>query len=85
MPRFNGQIHIRVTADVHKEVATEAFERGTSISGILAQALTVRRALKNIDPWKAIEQVQSANRHVSQNQVETEVRKAIKAVRRGRS
>jgi hypothetical protein len=59
---FNGQIHIRVPASIHEEVAKEAFEKGTSISGILAQALIVRRALRNVDPWKSIEEVQSANR-----------------------
>jgi len=63
--KFNGQIHVCVTAAVHKELATEAFERGTSISGILAQALTVRRALINLDPWKAIKQVWSASSSAS--------------------
>ena len=84
MPRFNGQIHVRVPEYVHKEVATEAFERGTSISGIFAQALIVRRALKTIDPWKSIEQVQSANRNVSEDDIESAVAKAVKAVRKGR-
>ena len=84
MPRFNGQIHVRVPADVHKEVATEAFERGTSISGILAQALVVRRALRAIDPWKSIEEVHSANRGVSDKDVESAVARAVKAVRKGR-
>jgi hypothetical protein len=57
MPRpFNGQIHVRVPASVHEEVAKEAFDNGTSISGILAQALIVRRALRNIDPWKSIDE-----------------------------
>jgi len=57
---FNGQIHVRVPSGVHEEIAKEAFERGTSISGIFAQALIVRRALRNIDPWKSISEVQSA-------------------------
>lgn len=81
--KFNGQTHVCLIADVHKELATEAFERGTSMSGILAQALTVRRALINLDPWKAIKQVQSANSGSSQSEVEAEVRRAIKAVRKG--
>ena len=62
---FNGQIHVRIPASVHEEVAKEAFDKGTSISGILAQALIVRRALRNIDPWKSIDEVQSANRGMS--------------------
>jgi hypothetical protein len=81
---FNGQIHVRVPPSVHEEVAKEAFDKGTSISGILAQALIVRRALRNIDPWKSIEEVQSANRGLSAAEVETTVAKAVKAVRKAR-
>jgi hypothetical protein len=81
---FNGQIHVRVPASVHEEVAKEAFDKGTSISGILAQALIVRRALRNVDPWKSIEEVQSANRGVSSAEVENAVVKAVKAVRKAR-
>ena len=81
---FNGQIHVRVPSSVHEEVAKEAFEKGTSINGILAQALIVRRALRSIDPWKSIDQVQSANRYVTAAEVERSVAKAVKAVRRSR-
>jgi hypothetical protein len=81
---FNGQIHIRVSSSVHKEVAEEAFERGTSISGIFAQALIVRRALKNVDPWKSISEVRSANRGMAAADVERAVAKAVKAVRKDR-
>jgi len=85
MPRaFNGQIHIRVPARVHAEVAKEAFEKGTSISGIFAQALVVRQALKKIDPWQSIDEVHSANRGVTEAEVESVVAKAVKAVRRNR-
>jgi hypothetical protein len=85
MPRtFNGQIHVRVPASVHEEVAQEAFDKGTSISGILAQALIVRRALRNVDPWKSIDEVQSANRGVPAEDAENAVAKAVKAVRKAR-
>ena len=85
MPRnFNGQIHVRVPSTIHEEVAKEAFEKGTSISGILAQALIVRRALRNIDPWKAIDMVQVANRHAALPEIERAVEEAVKAVRRNR-
>jgi hypothetical protein len=82
---FNGQIHVRVSSSVHEEVAKEAFERGTSISGIFAQALIVRRALRNIDPWKSISEVQSANRGVAAAEVERAVARAVKAVRKSQS
>jgi hypothetical protein len=81
---FNGQIHVRVSPHVHEEVAKEAFDKGTSISGILAQALVVRRALKGIDPWRSIGEVQSANRGTTSTEVEHEVAKAVKAVRKTR-
>jgi hypothetical protein len=81
---FNGQIHVRVPADIHEEVAKEAFEKGTSISGIFAQALIVRRVLGGIDPWKSAEEVRSANRGVAAAEVERAVEKAVKAVRRNR-
>lgn len=81
---FNGQIHVRVSADVHEEVAREAFEHGTSISGILAQALVVRRALKNIDPWKFIDEVHAANRATSAGEVERILAASVKAVRKKR-
>ena len=85
MPRtFNGQIHVRVPASIHEEVAKEAFEHGTSISGIFAQALIVRQSLKKIDPWKSIREVQSANRGVASADVELAVSKAVNAVRRNR-
>ncbi|MBS1850978.1 MAG: hypothetical protein JST79_08705 [Acidobacteria bacterium] len=85
MPRiFNGQIHVRVASDLHEEVAKEAFEKGTSISGILAQALTVRRAWKAIDPWKSIAEVQTSNRRVPPEEVEQAVALTVKAARKDR-
>jgi hypothetical protein len=81
---FNGQIHVRIPAEVHAEIAKEAFDNGTSISGIFAQALIVRRALRAVDPWKSIAEVQAANRRVSPAEVESEVAKAVKAVRKNR-
>jgi HicB family len=81
---FNGQIHVRVPAKVHEEIAREAFDRGVSISGILAQALIVRRALKNVDPWRSIEEVRSANRGMSAAEIEREVSRSLRAVRKSR-
>jgi len=81
---FNGQVHVRVPASIHAEVAKEAFNKGTSISGIFAQALIVRRALRSIDPWKSIDEVQSANRAISAPEVERAVAKAVKQVRKNR-
>ena len=79
---FKGQVHVRIPPNVHKEVAQEAFDKGTSISGIFAQALTVRRALKNIDPWKSIDEVRAANRGVSEEELDEAAGEAIKSVRK---
>jgi len=82
MPRvFSGQVHVRIAPQVHQEIAQEAFDKGTSISGIFSQALIVRRALKSIDPWKAIEEVQVANRGVSKEELDSVVAKSVKAIR----
>jgi hypothetical protein len=82
---FNGQVHVRIPAEVHAEVAKEAFDNGTSISGIFAQALIARRALRAVDPWKSIAEVQAANRRASPAEVELEVARAVRAVRKNRS
>jgi hypothetical protein len=85
MPRtFNGQIHIRISPEIHRQIAREAFEQGTSISGILAQAVVIRQTLKEIDPWKSIQEVHSANNDVSAEIVDREVSRALKAVRKAR-
>lgn len=79
---FKGQVHVRVSPEVHEEVAKEAFERGTSISGIFAQALIVRKALQNINPWKAINEVREANSGLSEDEIESAIDEAIRAVRK---
>lgn len=79
---FKGQIHVRISADVHEEIAKEAFARGTSISGIFAQALIIRRVLQNIDPWRAIAEVREANRGLSDKEIELAVEEAVQAVRK---
>jgi hypothetical protein len=81
---FNGQVQVRVAPHLRQEVAEEAFDKGTSISGIFSQALVVRRALKNIDPWKAIGEVQVANRDVSPEELNSVIAKTVKDVRRQR-
>jgi len=79
---FGGQVHVRLSPEVHEDVAKEAFEKGTSISGIVAQSLAVRRVLKNINPWKAVAEVREANREADQEQLEKDITASIKAVRK---
>ena len=79
---FKGQVHVRVTPDVHEEVAKEAFEKGTSISGIFAQALTVRKALQNINPWKAIAEVREANSGLSDDEISSVIDEAVRSIRK---
>ncbi|MFN7727691.1 MAG: toxin-antitoxin system HicB family antitoxin [Bdellovibrio sp.] len=79
---FKGQVHVRLSPEAHEDVAKEAFEKGTSISGIVAQSLMIRRALRNIDPWKTVAEIREANKGVNPKELETDVVKAIKAVRK---
>lgn len=79
---FKGQVHVRLSPEAHEDVAKEAFEKGTSISGIVAQSLMIRRALKNIDPWKTVAEIREANRNVDIDELEADISKSIKAVRK---
>jgi Asp-tRNA(Asn)/Glu-tRNA(Gln) amidotransferase B subunit len=79
---FKGQIHVRISPDTHEEVAKEAFQKGSSISGILAQALVVRNVLRDIDPWKSIAEVREANQGLTDEEIDAAIDEAIKAVRK---
>lgn len=79
---YKGQVHVRLSPEMHSLIAKEAFEKGTSISGIIAQSITAREVLKNIDPWKAIDEIWEANRGVKQDELAADVKEAIKAVRK---
>ena len=79
---FNGQVHVRLSPEMHEKIAKEAFEKGTSISGIIAQSVSARDALREIDPWKTVEEIWEANRGVDQKQLEKDIADSIKAVRK---
>jgi hypothetical protein len=79
---FGGQFYVRLSPEVHKDVAKEASEKGISISGIVAQSLMIRRALRNIDPWKTVAEIREANRDVDPKQLEKDIAESIKAVRK---
>ena len=81
---FSGQVHVRLSPEMHEKIAKEAFEKGTSISGIIAQSVSARDSLKSIDPWKTVEEIWEANRGVDQEQLEKDIAEAIKAVRKQR-
>lgn len=84
MRNFNGKILLRVPQEMHKELAREAFQSGNSINRICLEALLARRALKNYDPWKAIERLWRKNRKVNAAGATEEIRQAILEVRHGR-
>lgn len=79
---FGGQVHVRLTPEAHEDVAKESFEKGISISGIVAQSLMIRRALRNIDPWKTVAEIREANREIDSKQLEKDIADSIKAVRK---
>ena len=79
---YNGQIHVRIPAELHEEMAKESFETGTPISGICAQALIARRVLQKMDPWKAVESVWEANKGTNVSKLETDIKEAVRAARK---
>ncbi len=79
---FGGQVHVRLSPEAHEDIAKEAFEKGTSISGIVAQSLMIRRALRNIDPWKTVAELREANADVDARQLESDITASIQAVRK---
>jgi hypothetical protein len=81
---FKGQVHVRISPELHEEVAREAFDKDISISGIFAQALVARRILQGINPWRAIEATWAKNRGTNVEDLETDITKAVKAVRKSR-
>ena len=79
---FNGQIHLRLSPAMHEKIAKEAIEKGISMSGIIAEAVSARNMLKEIDPWKTVEEIWEANRGVDQRLLEKNVADSIRAVRK---
>jgi hypothetical protein len=79
---FGGQVHVRLSPEAHEDIAKEAFEKGISISGIVAQSLMIRRALRNVDPWKTVAEIRKANRDIDPKQLEKDITASIKAVRK---
>lgn len=79
---YNGQLHVRVPPEIHEEIAREAFNRGTSISGICAQALLLRRALSHLDPWKTIHHIWEANKDTDIKVIEKDISEAIRETRK---
>lgn len=79
---FGGRVHVRLSPEAHEDVAKEAFEKGTSISGIVAQSLMIRRALRSIDPWKTVAEIREANKRADPKLLEKDIADSIKAVRK---
>jgi hypothetical protein len=65
-------------------LAREAFESGRSINELCLEAIFARKALKNYDPWKAVEEIWAQNRKVNPKQLQAEILSAISEVRHGR-
>ena len=84
MRTYAGKILIRVPSEVHKELAREAFESGRSINELCLEAIVARKALRDYDPWKAVEEIWAQNRKVNPKQLQAEILSAISEVRHGR-
>lgn len=84
MRGYAGKILIRVPPEIHRELAREAFETGRSINQLCLEAIVTRKALKNYNPWKAIEEIWDRNRGTDEKQLEKDILKSIAEVRGGR-
>jgi hypothetical protein len=84
MRNYAGRILIRVPPEVHKELAREAFESGRSINELCLEAIVARKALRDYDPWKALQEIWAQNRKVKPKQLQAEILSAISEVRHGR-
>jgi transposase-like protein len=84
MRNYAGRILIRVPPEVHRELAREAFESGRSINELCLEASVARKALRDYDPWKAVEEMWAQNRKVKPKQLQAEILSAISEVRHGR-
>jgi hypothetical protein len=84
MRNYAGRILIRVPPQVHRELAREAFERGRSINELCLEAIIARKALRNYDPWKAVEEIWEKNRKVRPKQLRADILTAISEARHGR-
>ena len=84
MREFSGRILLRMSSDLHRNLAEEAFQTGKSINQLCLEALRGRQALKQYDSWKEISRVWQANRGISQDEVEADVAEAIREVRGAR-
>ena len=81
MRNYAGKILIRVPSELHQDLAREAFESGRSINQLCLEAIIARKALKDYDPWKAIEKVWKQNRKIEPGQVQSDILRAIAEVR----
>jgi hypothetical protein len=84
MRNYAGRVLIRIPPEVHRELAREAFESGRSINELCLEAIVARKALKNYDPWKAVEEIWDKNRRIRPNQLRADILRAISEVRHGR-
>jgi len=84
MRNYQGRILMRVPPEVHRELAREAFESGRSINELCLEAILARKALKNYDPWKAVEEIWVENRKVQPKRMKADILAAISEARHGR-
>lgn len=84
MRTYNGKILLRVPEEIHKELAREAFESGRSINQLCMEAILARKALKNYEPWQAIDRIWERNKKTDPAKLARDIRQAIQETRRAR-
>ena len=49
---FNGQLHIRLSPELHEELAKEAFATGKPMSQLCVEAISMKWVLEKDPKWK---------------------------------
>jgi HicB family len=84
MRQFSGRVLLRLPAELHRDLAEEAFRTGRSLNQLCLEALLGRKALKRYNPWNAVEHVWRKNRKIPVDTVDKDVEAAVREVRRAK-
>ena len=84
MRQFSGRVLLRLPAELHRDLAEEAFRTGRSLNQLCLEALLGRKALKQYDPWNAVQNIWRKNKKMPVNTINKDVEAAVREVRRAK-
>ena len=84
MRQFSGRVLLRLPAELHRDLAEEAFRTGRSLNQLCLEALLGRKALKQYNPWNAVKNIWRKNRKIPVDTIDKDVEAAVREVRRAK-